>query len=472
MVYFQFSIIIILLFLLIISLGFTISWRKKYKDQFKQLSKLSSKHNDSALVPPRLFVFERLKKAIHNNKKFNKLIAVFYIDLDRFLLINDSMGRINGDSILKKIGLRLKKLNTHENSLDHLNGDEFIFVMSTIQNEHEIIEYALNCLKIISKPMKIDGQELTITCSIGISVYPKDGEKAQTLLDHADIAMHKVKKSGGNSFLFYKKELQDFASLHFKMENDLRQAVNNQALQIYYQPIINLLTNKICAAEALLRWPHPTEGFISPEKFIPIAEQSGLILPIGVFVLEKALIQHKKWELLYNHPFKIAINISTRQLVNTESLQQMLKIINESHVNKHSIELELTESVLLQHDESILQVINDLKQLGVSLVIDDFGKGFSSLSYLQQLPVDKIKIDLLFVRALQAENAHDQKNAEEIILAIIAMAKKLKLITVAEGVEDAKQYDFLKSNHCDQIQGYYISKPIDADNFTNFLMKY
>lgn len=320
--------------------------------------------------------------------------------------------------------------------------------------------------------MKIEGQELTITCSIGISVYPKDGEKAQTLLDHADIAMHKVKKSGGNSFLFYKKELQDFASLHFKMENDLRQAVNNRELQIYYQPIINLSTNKICAAEALLRWPHPKEGFISPEKFIPIAEQTGLILPIGLFVLEGALIQHTKWALLYDHPFKIAINISTRQLINTESLQQMVKIINESRVNKHAIELELTESVLLQHDESILHVINDLKSLGVSLVIDDFGKGFSSLSYLQQLPVDKIKIDLSFVRALQTENTRDQKNAEEIILAIIAIAKKLKLKTVAEGVEDVKQYEFLKLNHCDQIQGYYISKPIEADNFTKLLLEY
>lgn len=414
----------------------------------------------------RIKLLEGMKFAINMSKQNNKLFAVFFIDFDRFKLINDSFSHSVGDELLKKTSTRLLTAIRNEDVLVRLGGDEFVIIFMNIERKSDIDKKAEQIIKLFEQPFVICEREVTITVSIGISLYPDDGTTADVLLRNSDSAMYQAKSQKGNNYQFYAYEMSEKSLAQLDLESDLRRAMVNNEFFLFYQPQLDLATDNLVALEALIRWNHPTRGVLLPVDFIPNAEESGLIVSLGEWTMRTACLQNKAWQDEGFPPVRVAVNISAQQLKQQDIVQMVKKILLETQLKPEYLELELTENVILSNRKNI-QIINELKSLGVTISIDDFGTGYSSLSYLHKLPIDRLKIDSSFIQHIKSETED-----EVIIRAIIAMAKNLNLEVTAEGVESTDQINFLKKYECGDVQGYYFSQPLSNVEVTKFFVSH
>ena len=415
-------------------------------------------------LPNRTFVNNQLVKACAGARRRHEKVAVLFLDLDRFKFINDSLGHAVGDLLLQHVARRIKGWAREQDTVARLGGDEFLIVLDGIKEIGNVAVAAERLMDAMNTEFVVEGQALSVTCSLGISVFPDHGVDAETLVKHADAAMYCAKENSRNNFQFFTENMNAQAVERLTLEHNLRKALERKELFLAYQPQMEIASGRFIGLEALLRWQHPEMGLVPPDKFIRIAENSGLIVPIGEWVLRTACAQVRKWhdERLLEVP--IAVNVSAIQFGQEGFCQLIRKVLHETGLASDDLELELTESLLLSHSQVMLSELRKLKEMGVKLAIDDFGTGYSSLSYLRQFPVSKLKIDRSFIQCV-SENADDAA----ITSTIISMAKNLHLKVIAEGVETEEQMSFLRARQCDEIQGYYFSKPLLADELADKL---
>ena len=399
-------------------------------------------------------------RAVEQADRRNQTLGLMFLDLDHFKEINDTLGHLMGDKLLVCIAERLKSCVRSIDFIARLGGDEFVIILDDIKTSKIATNIAEKILSALSNPVDLANTEVFISSSIGITLFPDDGDNVNDLLKHADVAMYKAKDLGRNNFQFYTSELNTKIIQAIDIKNDLRGAIGRSELTLYYQPKINIIDNKIIGAEALLRWHHPVRGMVPPNDFIPIAEQSGLIINIGQWVITEAIKQTKKWQQTLLPDFGMAINLSVKQFHNRDLIEFIETELVHSGVNSSTIELEITESLLIDKSDQEQDILKELSEKGFKISMDDFGTGYSSLSYLKRFTIDVLKIDRSFISDVMS-NPDDA----EIVKAIIVMAHALKLTVVAEGVESEDQMDFLKQLKCDQSQGFLVSKPIPATEF-------
>ncbi|VAX12701.1 diguanylate cyclase/phosphodiesterase (GGDEF & EAL domains) with PAS/PAC sensor(s) [hydrothermal vent metagenome] len=451
----------------ILSIGNDITEKKQYEQQIYQLAHF----DDLTGLPNRTLFQQRLAEAIvQASGKQQQLVPVFYIDLDRFKPINDSLGHHNGDLLLQKLATRLLDCIQADETLARMGGDEFAVILQAEDNQdnalHSAQHIARQMLKSMAQPFDLNGHQIYVSGSIGIVFYPTDGEKISVLLKNADMAMYQAKQKGKNGYLFYEPHMNSEAMHNLEIETALRNALANNQLEIYYQPSVNLKSGKIECVEALLRWEHPQMGNIAPETFIPIAEESDLILQLGSWVLKQAIAQMHRWQENGLDDFIIAINLSMRQFEDSKLHALIQQVLAEAGLPANRLGLELTESTIMQDSKQGLKTLSQLNDIGVYLFIDDFGTGYSSLSRLRDLPVHMLKIDKSFIANMSKDPQHAR-----LIDAIIAMAHNLDIKVIAEGVETQQQFDYLIQHDCDCIQGYYLSHAISAEELEKFMLR-
>ncbi|EKN63020.1 EAL domain-containing protein [Schinkia azotoformans] len=421
--------------------------------------KISAYHDYLTDLPNYRYFKASLNRALTSikNQSNSYMLGVMFLDLDRFKIINDSLGHEFGDLLLKHVAHLIDSCVEPDHTVGRIGGDEFIILLPKIKDGNEAIQLAETITNVINHPITISGYEVHITCSIGIAIYPTDGEDADTLIKHADIAMYRVKELGRNNYSIYSPLEKDSTYEQLIFENDLRKALERNEFTVYYQPKVNIQTGKISGIEALVRWIHPEKGIIPPGKFISIAEETGLIIQIGEFVLRTACRQVVEWQKNGMHPIIVSVNLSTKQFLQTNLVKMVEEILYETGLAPSQLELEITESMTVDFNQAIT-TLNHLKQLGIQISVDDFGTGYSSLNYLRMLPIDRLKIDRSFISDIttNAENA-------AIVSTILTMAYNLKLDVIAEGVEEENQVDFLQKINCDEVQGYYFGHPLPAD---------
>lgn len=413
-------------------------------------------------LPNRMLLQDRLAKAIANAKRHREKIAVLFLDVDRFKTINDSLGHSYGDQLLQQLAIRLQACAREQDTVARLGGDEFLITLGSITEASDAAVVAERVAQEVMTEFSIQGLVLNVTGSIGISLFPDHGEDVETLIKNADAAMYASKENGRNTFRFFSEEMNAQAIERLKLESSLRAALDKQQLFLMYQPEVDVATGAVTCWEALLRWRHPELGLVSPDKFIRVAENSGMIIPIGEWVLRTACAQARQWHDQENIEVPVAVNVSAVQFRQEGFCDLVRRVLEETRLEPQYLELELTESLLLSNADVMFRVLGELKSMGVRLAIDDFGTGYSSLSYLKQFPVSKIKIDRSFIRDL-AENADDGA----ITTAIINMSKCLNLRVTAEGVENQRQFWLLRAHGCDEVQGYFFSQPVTADQVVN-----
>ncbi len=423
-----------------------------------------AQHDPLTDLPNRILLSDRLDQAITLARRHHNSLALLYLDLDRFKHVNDSLGHAVGDHLLKAVAQRLVECVRASDTVSRQGGDEFIILLSELGQVEDAAACAEKILQAIQPAYLIEGDEIHITASIGIAVFPTDGIGSEALLQNADLAMYEAKERGRNNSQSYRVDLNSDASLRQSLNSGLRHAIQRDEFTLYYQPIINLSTGLIARAEALIRWRHPTRGIISPTKFISIAEESGLIVPIGRWVLREACRQTKVWQDAGLPATKLAVNISAVELRSKDFVEGVKTILADTKFDPRSLELELTETFLMQDSKSTLIVLQALKELGLKLALDDFGTGYSSLSYMKRFPIDTLKIDRSFVRNLTTD-ADDAS----IVSAVINMGKSLHMGVVAEGVETQDQRMFLQEYDCPEAQGHYFSYPLTARKFAALL---
>ena len=421
-------------------------------------------YDDLTGLANRTLLQDRLAKAVADARRQKYNVALLFLDLDGFKDINDSLGHSVGDLLLQEVAQRLKRWGREQDTVSRLGGDEFLVMLPHVVDVSDAAVAAERLMDVIDAVFVIQGHSLHVHCSLGISIFPGHGEDGETLIKNADAAMYSAKQSGRNSFRFFTEDLNTQAMERLTLENGLRSALTREELFLMYQPQMDICTGRIIGLEALLRWQHPTLGLVPPDKFIRIAENSGLILPIGEWVLRTACSQARKWQEDGLPAVTVAVNVSAIQFRQEDFCGLVRKVLQETGLPPQHLELELTESLLLANAELMLSVIQELKAMGVTLAIDDFGTGYSSFSYLRQFRVSKLKIDRVFIRDV-AVNPDDAA----ITTAIISMAKSLHLKVIAEGVEDEAQMSFLRTHQCDEIQGYYFSKPLAVDKVADKL---
>jgi len=406
---------------------------------------------------------DRLRQAILTAASFSTRLAVAFIDLDRFKFINDSLGHHVGDELLKTMAARFHACVHERDTVARLGGDEFVLLLNSSGSADEVRVVLERMLNTVTQPWMTEHGEYQITCSIGVALYPDDGVDAQTLLKHADSAMYRAKDSGRNNFQFFTREINALMTERLELEGKLRRALERNQFQLHYQPRVDLATGRILGGEALIRWYIPGEHPILPERFISLAEETGLITPIGKWVLHTACAQNKAWQELGLPPIVVSVNVSARQFRANNFVRSVAETLRETGLDSRYLEIELTESVM--HDApQLVGMLGELKRIGVQVAIDDFGTGYSSLSSLKRFPVDRLKVDRSFVEHI----AIDTDDAA-IVRTIIALGRNLGLKVVAEGVETAEQLQFLRAHACDEVQGYYFSRPIAAQAFENLL---
>ncbi|MGB7848081.1 MAG: EAL domain-containing protein [Candidatus Acidiferrum sp.] len=415
-------------------------------------------------LPNRTLLTDRLAKAFAGARRRNERVALLFMDLDRFKLINDSLGHTAGDLLLQAVAERLRGWVREQDTVARLGGDEFLIVLSAIKDLGDAGVAADRIMKVMIPEFLVQGQPLSIACSLGISVFPDHGTDAETLFKNADTAMYSAKEKGRNNFQFFTQGMNDQIVERLMLEKNLRLAFERSEFFLVYQPQIDVATGRLTGLEALLRWQHPKMGLVPPDKFIRIAENCGLIVPLGEWVLKSACSQASEWHREGLLEVPVAVNVSAVQFRQEGFLDLVRRVLEETSLGPQYLELEITESLLLSNSDIMLSVLRELKDMGVKLAIDDFGTGYSSLSYLRQFPVSKLKIDRSFVQNV-AVNPDDAA----ITGTIISMGKSLNLKVIAEGVETEEQMSFLRAHHCDEIQGYYFSKPLTADKLATKL---
>lgn len=417
-------------------------------------------------LPNRTLFNDRLGQALINAQRDKGKAAVMFLDLDRFKNINDTLGHGIGDLLLQEVAVRLTGCVRQGDTVSRLGGDEFVVLLPELNDEKDARLVAQKLLNAAAFPIVLEGHELHISASIGISYYPMDGANAEALMKNADVAMYRAKEEGRNNFQFYHASMNARSFERLAMETSMRYALNRGEFDLYYQPRFALPEGRIVGAEALIRWNHPDLGLVSPGLFIPLAEETGLILPIGEWVLEQVAAQGKAWQQAGFPPLSLAVNVSARQFRRVDFAAKILQILRNSGFDPHYLELELTESTLMTHAEENIETLKKLSALGIRIAIDDFGTGYSSLSYLKRLPVDILKIDRSFVSEVP-----DNRDGVAIVEAIIAMAHSLGLHIIAEGVETAEQLEFLQMRKCNEIQGYHFSHPLPVEQFEQLLLE-
>ncbi len=421
-------------------------------------------HDSLTGLPNRLMFSQLLIHSIQSAKRHKRRLAVFFIDLDRFKIINDTKGHDAGDQLLQEMAMRYKQTLRAADVVSRQGGDEFVILIEDVHKLSDIELVAKNILAITYKPVVLLGDECRVTASIGISLYPQDGEDEQSLMKHADIAMYYAKEEGKNNFQLYSKDIQSQSMGRLAIETNLRLALERNELSIHYQAKVNFKTGIITGVEALLRWQNPNLGSVTPTQFIPVAEETGMIVPIGKWVLKTACAQNVAWQQQGLPAVCMAVNLSLRQLSDNNLMDDIKAALNDSGMTPSLLELEITESMIMSNPAKMMDVLVRIKSMGVRLAIDDFGTGYSSLSQLKHFPIDTLKIDRSFIRNVP-ENAEDKA----ITHAIIAMGETLGLTVVAEGVETIEQMNYLKDQSCDEMQGFYFSRPIVPEQFADLL---
>jgi diguanylate cyclase (GGDEF)-like protein len=418
-------------------------------------------------LPNRVMFQDRLTLALTHANRHRKMLAVIFVDLDRFKTIVDTLGHAIGDRLLRAVAERLSGCLEEGDTLARMGGDEFVVLLPQINRADKAVRLAHKVLEVLKPAFQFSGHELHITTSIGISLYPYDGEDADTLLKNADTALYRAKEQGRNNYQLYTPAMNARAFERLALENSLRKALERKEFLLHYQPQTDMRTGAIVGVEALLRWQHPDLGLVYPSEFIPIAEETGLIVPLGEWVLRTACVQARAWQTLGLPPFTVAVNLSARQFLQQDLVDTVARILKETGVDPRSLEIEITESIAMQNADYTIVVLRDLKEMGILIAMDDFGTGYSSLSYLKKFPIDSLKIDQSFVRDITTD-----LNDAAIANAIIVLAHSLKLNVVAEGVETAAQEAFLKEHRCDRLQGYLFSTPIPAPLFEAFFRRH
>jgi diguanylate cyclase (GGDEF)-like protein len=424
----------------------------------------SAQHDFLTGLPNRMLLNDRVSQAISLAPRHLKKVAVLFLDLDGFKHINDSLGHPIGDKLLQSIAKRLVDCVRGSDTVSRQGGDEFVVLFSEVEQPEDAAITARRMLQAVAKAHPIDQHDLHVTTSIGLSVFPDDGPDAETLIKNADIAMYQAKENGRQSYQFFKPAMNVRAVERQSIEESLRRALERQEFGLHYQPTVDLRTGEITGAEALIRWTHPTRGPVSPAQFIPIAEDCGLILSIGNWVLREACKQARTWLDAGLPLATMAVNVSAMEFRDENFLEGLLAILTETGLDPRCLELEPTESVLMKRAESTESTLKALRAKGVQLAVDDFGTGYSSLSYLRKFPIDALKIDQSFVR--QITTVPDETT---IVTAVISLGRSLKLRVVAEGVETHKELEFLQAHQCDEAQGYYFSQPVPAQEFAKLL---
>ena len=442
-----------------------VSTGKDISDRIEAQNKLHylATHDALTNLPNKLMITDRLSHAIEQAKRFNTRLAVLFMDLDQFKHINDSLGHPVGDSLLINVANILSDFIRKSDSVGRFGGDEFIFIIESVKNTNNISQLAQQILEKISHAMIVDNYEITTSASIGITIFPDDSDDVDTLFKNADVAMYKAKSKGGNSFQFYTQEMSDVADKKMELQLKLNHALENNEFSLCYQPKLNLKSGKLTGMEALLRWNNPELGNVIPDNFIPILEETGKIIEVGQWVFQTACDFNNK--LIHNSlaPLCISINLSSRQFHDPNLLNTINTIIQQIDFEPGLIEIELTESILVDNVERAIHILDELHHLGLKLSIDDFGTGYSSMSYLKRFPIDTLKIDRSFVHGLP-----EDKDDIAIIKAIQALANSLGLKLVAEGIETKEQLQFFQYIECHEIQGFFYSKPLTPELFTAF----
>ena len=414
-------------------------------------------HDVMTGLPNRVLLADRLEQAIAQAERSTRPFAVLMVDLDRFKSINDSLGHEAGDELLRQVAQRLRSSLRKTDTLARIGGDEFVVVLSGITGPHDVETVLANVLESVRRPIELASIEVQTSPSIGVSLYPHDGTDPQTLLKHADAAMYHAKKMGRNTFQFFAPDMNAFTRERLELECALRNAVCRREFVLHYQPKVSFENGHIVSVEALVRWNHPQRGLLSPAEFIPLAEETGLILPMGVWVLKEACRQLQEWHAAGLTHLRMAVNLSAQQFREKNLLEVVRAALADARVEPRFLELELTETAVMQDAGHSAAVLRSLSDLGVRISVDDFGTGYSSLSYLQRFPLNKVKIDRSFVREIVRS-----RGDSEIVRAIVSLAHSLRLVVIAEGVETAEQLDFLQRIGCDQYQGYFCSPPVPA----------
>jgi len=420
--------------------------------------RVQATHDPLTGLPNRLLFSDRLTQRLAQSRRQKMPLAVMYLDLDRFKIINDTLGHNFGDLLLQGVAERLMTCLRETDTLARMGGDEFTIILTDIMTAEDATSVAKKVLDVLSEPFFLGGREFFITASIGISIFPSDGADVETLVKNADTAMYRAKEQGRNNYYLYTEALNSAAMEWMTLDNSLRKALERREFLVYYQPRVEIRTGQTLGTEALIRWQHPEFGLVSPAHFIPLAEETGLIVPISEWVIQTACAQNKAWQNTGIHPMSVSVNISARQFQQEELVSTVKQALAQSGLAPHYLDLELTESTLMQDPDSAVEILLELKSMGVQISIDDFGTGYSSLSYLKRFPIDAVKIDRSFVRDITT-NPDDAAIAG----AVVAMAHSLKLKVIAEGVETLEQLEFLRGLKCDEMQGYFITPPVPAE---------
>ena len=421
-------------------------------------------HDSLTGLPNRALLADRLDRAILNAQRSDRKLAVMFLDLDRFKTINDSLGHLTGDHLLKEVANRLCNSVRASDTVARLGGDEFVVLVPGIRSSDESAQVAQKIIDALAAPVPFEGRTLHITPSIGICVYPDDGADVETLMRHADAAMYHAKENGRNNYQFFTQRMNQAASQYFELESSLRSAQLRSEFELYYQPIMDIDTRRVHALEVLLRWSRPGLGLAFPDQFIPILEENGQIVMVGEWVLRRACEESVRWTKAGREPVPLAVNLSPRQFMHRGLVESVRRILDETGIDPTLIEFEITETALMQHGEHTLDVLGQINAMGIRLSIDDFGTGYSSLAYLKRFPVHKVKIDRAFIRDLE-----DSSEDRAIVGAIIALADSLQLEVVAEGVETEGQFAQLREQGCDYAQGYLFSRPVPFEQLEPML---
>lgn len=435
--------------------------RKHAEDKIRHMAY----HDMLTGLPNRILLTDRLTQAMLQTKRHNPWVSVLFVDLDNFKFVNDSLGHTAGDELLKTVARRMENCIRPTDAAVRMGGDEFVILLTDLQENTDAIAAAMHKIRAaILEPVIIKGREFHITCSIGIATYPQDGTDAETLIANADIAMYKAKEAGRDGFRFFTPELNIKAHERLALHDGIRRGIAQSEFHLLYQPQVELEFGRIFAVEALVRWNHPQLGLINPNEFIPLAEETGLIVPLGEWVLYEACKQNKRWQDAGFEPITMCVNVSARQFHDQNWTSRVMHTLDETELDAKCLELELTESLVMRDVNEVIATMEELRKVGVSFAIDDFGTGYSNLSALKSLPVSRLKIDRSFLRNLVEDD--DDKT---ITAAVISLAQKLNMKVIAEGVETHEQLTFLRENHCDEVQGHLFSEAVSSTEIGKLL---
>lgn len=437
-----------------------VSDRKSHQKQLEH----QANHDRLTGLPNRILLGDRLEQGIAHAARQGNRLALVFIDLDNFKFINDSLGHAAGDDLLREVALRLSGCLRASDTIARLGGDEFVLVINDLEHVSAVISQLERVLQVVSAPIVLSGREFHVGASLGVAMYPEDGLDAQNLLKHADVAMYSAKDRGRNNFQFFTPELNRLADERLNLEAAMRAALEGDEFEVFYQPKVDHL-RRIVGVEALARWFHPTLGAIGPDRFIPIAEETGLIVPITTVILRKAFAAAGRWNHRRDVPLRMAVNLSPRLFLNQDIVRHVADLLVEAGLAPSMVELEITETVFLGDGDRAVHILKAFKALGVHLAMDDFGTGYSSLSYLHRFPLDIIKIDRSLVTGLELDD-----DMAMIARAVISLSKSLRKTVVAEGVENQAQFDFLRFQGCDEFQGYLLSRPVPEEAFTRLML--